>query len=85
MNRNEIIAAINAQLEAADDETVEAIAGYVDAVTKALPGRRLSERERALLEASRRDFEAGRTYSLEESKARTDALLARYRTHKPMS
>ena len=80
MNRNEIIAAINAQLEAADDETVEAIAGYVDAVTRQKPERRLSERERALLEASRRDFEAGRTISLDEWMAQTDAMLERHRS-----
>ena len=79
MNRAEAIATINAQLADADDETVEAVAEFVKSLSEARPPRQLSERERGLLEQSRRDFENGDTLTLEESRARTDALFAWYR------
>ena len=80
MTRDEAIATINTQLAHADDETVEA--EYVRSLSEAKPLRALSERERGLLEQSRRDFEAGRTYTIEEFMARTDDLLARHRKAK---
>lgn len=82
MNRAEAIATINAQLAKADDETVEAVAEYVHSLSEARPLRELSERERGLLEQSRRDFAEGRTHTMEEFMQRTDALLARHRKGK---
>ncbi len=79
MDRTEAIAAINAKLAEADDETVEAVAEYVKSVTEARIGRPLSSRERGLLEQSRRDFDKGDTLTLEEFKKRTDAMFARHR------
>ncbi len=81
MNRHDAIATINAKLADADDETVESVAEFV----QALSGRRmrpLSEREKALLEQSREDFKAGRTLSMEEFMAQTDAMFARHRAAK---
>jgi hypothetical protein len=43
------------------------------------PLRPLSTRERELLAASRRDFAEGRTLTMEEWRASTDAAFARYR------
>lgn len=83
MTRHDAIAAINARLADADDETVEAVAEFVRSLDEPRPVRPLSERERSLLEQSRADFKAGRTYTMEESRARTDAMLAKYRTPKP--
>lgn len=83
MDRTEAIAAINAKLAEADDDTVEAVAEYVKSVTEARAGRSLSDRERALLDQSRRDFDNGDTLTLEEFKKRTDAMFARHRATGP--
>ena len=82
MSRHEAIATINAALAKADDETVEAVAEFVQSLSEARPVRPLSERERGLLEQSRRDFAEGRTHTMEEFMARTDALIARHRKTK---
>ena len=87
MTRTEAIATITARLADADDETVKSVADFVQSlvqpVTASPPLRPLSAREHSLLEQAKEDFKAGRTYTLEESKARTDALFARYRAAKP--
>lgn len=82
MSRHEAIATINAALAKSDDETVEAVAEFVRSLSEARPLRELSERERGLLEQSRRDFAEGRTHTMEEFMERTDAMLDRYRTAK---
>ena len=83
MNRAEAIATINAQLADADDETVEAVAGYINTWNEGRIVRPLSERERGLLEQSKADFAAGDTLTLDEFMARTDALFARHRATEP--
>ena len=45
--------------------------------------RPLSAREYSLLEQSREDFKAGRTVTMDEFMASTDAMFARYRAAKP--
>jgi hypothetical protein len=80
MTRTEAIASITRKLASFDDERVQAVAEIVaemDAPT-AKPFRALSNREAALLEQSKADFAEGRTVTLEESRARTDALFARF-------
>lgn len=83
MTRTETIASITSKLAEADDETVQAIADFVQSMTPPLQVRPLSERERGLLEQSGRDFENGDTLTMEESIARTDALFARHRAAEP--
>lgn len=85
MTRHEAIATINSKLADADDETVQAVADIVESMTAPAQVRPLSERELALLEQAKEDFRLGRTDTLEDFKARTDAMLARYRVAKTTS
>lgn len=78
MTRTEAIATISAKLASFDDERVLTIAEIVAGMDgpPAKPVRRLSDREAALLAQSKADFAAGRSYSLAEVIAHTDAALA---------
>ena len=80
MTRAETIAKITAKLATLDDAGIEAVADFVGDVADNgdLP-RPLTERELALIEQSKADFKAGRTLSLDEARARTDAFLAQRR------
>jgi hypothetical protein len=49
------------------------------------PLRPLSARERDLLVAAQRDFAEGRSLTMEQSRARTDALFARLMPQEPGS
>ena len=80
MNREEAIAIITSQLASLDDESVEAVAGIVKSMAGepadgGLP-RALTARELELIEQSKEDFRAGRTYSHEEIVAMLDERLA---------
>ncbi len=78
MTRTEAIAVITAKLASLDDERVQTVADMVQSMQDDVKSvRRLSTRERALLEQSKSDFSAGRSYSLEESKNFVDGRLAR--------
>ena len=80
MTRAEAIAIIEKGLAEADDDTLERAADvFREAGIGSVLGRPLSDREKALLEQSKADFAAGRTVTLEESRARSDALFARHR------
>ena len=82
MTRTEAIATITRKLASVDDEGVLTVAEFVrdlDAPS-ARPVRTLSERELALLAQSKADFAEGRTVTMEECRARTDALFARFET-----
>lgn len=80
MSKTDHIAQINAGLATLDPAGVEIVADLVASMTAPpAPVRALTTRERELLEASRRDFAEGRTLSLEEWRANTDAVFARYR------
>lgn len=80
MTRTEAIATITRTLASFDDERVLAVARIVASMDGPLakPIRALSEREAALLAQSKADFAAGRTVTLEQSRARTDALFAQF-------
>ena len=83
MIRTEAIAIITAKLADLDDEHVLAVAGIVQSMQEdGKPLRQLSAREHALMDHSKADFAAGRTMSLEESKAFIDARLERARVPK---
>jgi len=77
------MALINAKLASLDDARVQAVAEIVEDIA-AEDGamRQLSALELELLEQSRADFAAGRTLSLEEAEARTEAFLARRRAQR---
>lgn len=80
MTRAEAIAIIEKGLAEADDDTIERAAElFRGAGVGSVLGRQLSDREKALIERSKADFAAGQTVTLEESRARTDALFARHR------
>ena len=78
MTRAEAITLITSKLAALDDEGVLAVADMVQSmdVDDDLP-RELTAEELALIERSKEDFKAGRTYSLEEARAMTDDYLAK--------
>jgi len=78
MTRTEALATITRKLAAFDDERVQAVAEMVAEMDEppSVPVRPLSEREMALLEQSKADFAAGRSYSMAEVIAHLDAALA---------
>jgi hypothetical protein len=77
MTRSEAIATIARKLATFDDERVRAVADIVEDmdVVPAAPLRPLSAREAGLLAQSKADFSAGRSYSMDEVIAHTDAVL----------
>ena len=79
MTRTEAIATITAKLASLDDERLRTVAEIVDDVAADEAFRPLTTRELALLEQSKADFAAGRTLTLAEARARTDAALAERR------
>ena len=83
MTRTEAIAVINAKLAALDDERVLAVASILDdIVAETDPGtvRQLTVREMALLDQSKEDFKAGRTFSVEDVRAHSDDFIKTLRT-----
>ena len=78
MTRTEAIAVINAKLSALDDERVKTVVDIVEDIAQSSDDltRDLTARELALIEQSKEDFKSGRTYSLSEARAMTDAALA---------
>ena len=83
MTRTEAIAIINAKLPSLADEAVMTVAGIVQELDAAPTVRRFSERERELIEQSKADFREGRSYSIEEARARSDAFLKSLRAKYP--
>lgn len=91
MTRTQAIAIITAKLEAADDHTLEAVAAHLSTLedkpltvgdvlanfpTETALARDLSTRERDLIDQSKADFAAGRTYSTEDVFEHIDAQRA---------
>ena len=73
MTKNEAIAIINARLIDLDEACVLTVADIVQSMADDdEPLRELTADEMSLLERSKEDFEAGRTYSLEEARAVTE-------------
>lgn len=81
MTRRQTIEQITAKLATLDDERLQAVAEMLEVLDleeSVLP-RELTDKELALIEKSKEDFRQGRTLSLEEAEARTDAFLAERR------
>jgi hypothetical protein len=85
MTRTEAIATITAKLSALDDERLQAVVEIVDDIAANEALRPLTARELALLDQSKADFKDGRTLSLDEARARTDAYLAERRPLRPQT
>jgi hypothetical protein len=85
MTRTEAIATITAKLGALDDERLQAVVEIVDDIAANEALRPLTARELALLDQSKADFKEGRTLSLDEARARTDAYLAERRALRPQT
>jgi hypothetical protein len=85
MTRTEAIATITAKLGALDDERLQAVVEIVDDIAANEVLRPLTARELALLDQSKADFKEGRTLSLDEARARTDAYLAERRPLRPQT
>ena len=84
MTRTEAIAIINKKLADLDDEAVLTVADIVqDMDTASTLPRKLTARELELIEHSKADFREGRTYSIDEARARTDASLQSLRAKYP--
>jgi hypothetical protein len=81
MTKHEALAIIEASLPALDAGQAMALADVAQSMTR--PRRSLSDREKHLLLQSHADFADGRTVTLEQSRARTDALFARFRAANP--
>ena len=77
MTKTEAIAIITSQLAGLDEERVLTVADIVQSMSSTDDlTRDLTTDELAQLEHSREDFATGRTYSLAEARALTDASLA---------
>ncbi len=74
MTRTQAIAAINAKLAVLDDARLLTVAEMIEDIATDTV-RPLTARELALLEQSKEDFTAGRTYSVEDMRAHSDAFI----------
>ena len=84
MTRTEAIAIINKKLADLDDEAVLTVADIVqDLDTASTLPRKLTARELEMIEQSKADFREGRTYSIDEARARSDAFLQSLRAKYP--
>jgi hypothetical protein len=80
MTRTQAIAIIKETLASLDDEGVEAVAEFVQSMGRPLDVSQLTPDELAGIERSKADFREGRTYSLEEARALSDAMVAKRRS-----
>jgi hypothetical protein len=88
MTRKEAIAIIEQMLPSLDDEAAMALAEMAQSLAQSsVPSpdepfvmRKLTDEELRLIEQSKEDFRQGRTYSLSEARAMTDAFLAKLDT-----
>jgi hypothetical protein len=79
MTQTETIDVISQRLAGLDDRRLKEVADMIEAMSVPDATRRsLSDRETKLLIAACADFANGRTVTIDESRARTDALFARY-------
>ena len=81
MTRSEAIAVIEQSLPSADEATLNAAAELFRAarVEPSVLLRTLTLHEAALIEQSKEDFKAGRTYSVTEARTYVEEALARRR------
>ena len=84
MTRTEAIALITAKLASLDDERVLTVAEIVDDIAADTGAvRQLTARELALLDQSKADFVAGRTYTIDEVRAHSDEFIKSLRNKHP--
>ena len=83
MTRTEAISVIADKLASLDDEGVLSLAEHAEDLADARAVRSLTERELALIEQAKADFTAGRTYTMEEARALSDAFIAGLRAKYP--
>ena len=83
MTRTQTITAIAEKLASLGDDELLSVAEHVDDLTGRGGLRSLTQRELGLIEQSKADFAAGRTYSLEEARAASDALIKGWRKKYP--
>ncbi len=84
MTRNQAIAMINERLASLDDERVMAAADMIsELAATGRPLRRLTDRELSLIEQSKEDFSAGRTYSIDAARAHSDKFIESLRRKYP--
>lgn len=80
MIRSQAIAIIEETLASLDDEGVEAVAEFVQSMGRPLDISQLTPDELAGIERSKADFREGRTYSLDEARAISEAMIAKRRS-----
>jgi hypothetical protein len=84
MTRTQAIAIIKETLASLDDEGVEAVAefaqSFAESMGRPLDVRQLTPEELTGIESSKADFRDGRTYSPDEARAMSEALIAKRRS-----
>ena len=83
MTRTEAISVIADKLASLNDEGVLSLAEHAEDLADASAVRPLTEHELTLIEQAKGDFAAGRTYTMEEARALSDAFIAGLRTKYP--
>ncbi len=76
MTKTEAISTITAQLPALSEEQLQAIAEVTAAWTRPAEPFQFTAEEKAGIQRSLEDFQAGRTLTLDEAEARTKTFLA---------
>lgn len=76
MSRADAIETIAANLSRLGEKELDALVELTTAWAQPHSSFKFSEEERAAVERSREDFKFGRTLTLDEAEARTDAFLA---------
>jgi hypothetical protein len=82
MTRTKSITIIKDALAVLDDADVATVAEIVQTMAQPFEFRDLTPEELAGIERSKADFREGRTYSLEEARALSEAMVANRRSDK---
>lgn len=72
MNRTEALMSLNRSLDNLDDDQVAHLA---EVAADMAANEEFTEKELAEIERAREDFKAGRTFTIDEIRARSDAFL----------
>lgn len=75
MPRPESLERLNRALEKLDDEQIAHLADIAADLAQDGPGGEFTEEDLASIDRGREDFKAGRTYTIEEIRARSDVFL----------
>ena len=85
MTRTKAIEMIAANLSRLSEEELAVLVEVTTSMTQPTSVFKLTNAERLAVERSREDFKAGRTFTLDEAEARTDAFLAARRAARAKS